>query len=102
MLMADSSTRFSSISIFPVSERRRKWPSARIAKGIRVSVTLAPEADFARSAVGRERIPCRVCDVSGNAAQGSVPCVNKDQKNSSPENEQRPEALDLSLENSAR
>jgi hypothetical protein len=26
----------------------------------------------------------------------------KDQKNSSPENEQRPEALDLSLENSGR
>jgi hypothetical protein len=26
MLMADSSTRFSSISISPVSERRRKWP----------------------------------------------------------------------------
>jgi hypothetical protein len=43
MLMADSSTRFSSISIFPVSERRRKWPSASIAKEIRVSVTLAPK-----------------------------------------------------------
>jgi hypothetical protein len=55
MLMADSSTRFSSISIFPASERRRKWPSASIAEGIRVCVTLAPESDFARSAVGRER-----------------------------------------------
>jgi hypothetical protein len=64
MLMADSSTRFSSISIFPVSERRRKW----IAKesGVRYP---RPGADFAR--LRRPgRIPCRVCDV-GQCAAGN-------------------------------
>jgi hypothetical protein len=36
--------------------------------------------------------------LSKTTAQASVPCVKKDQKNSSLENEQRPETPDLSLD----